>query len=409
MGLRSTLPAASLVALTGMSSAQPAPTSLWERDRLTGDWGGLRSDLESQGLTLGGEYIAEFTSVIDGGIDANDSIRNLFTLDAELDLETAFGVKGGTFFAQYLSVNAERGGSRDAGDLQVFSNIENDRSLDVLYELWYEQLFLGDRVRVKIGKIDANSEFAFVEAAGEFANSSAGFSPAIFVFPSYPDPATSVNLFATLIRQDAFEWTIGYGLYDGAAGVDGVPTGTRGPSTFFDSDRSNDYFHIAQTDFKWDARARLTLGAWRHTGDFARFDGGVEDETTGFFATGELRVFAPDAARDEASEHGIYLFGQYAWADEDVSEVAQHFGAGAVWRGMFASRPDDSAGLYVSFADLSDDAGFEDDELALDAYYRFQLAPAVFVQPEAQHILRPSGDPGIGDALIFGLRVGVSF
>lgn len=386
---------------------------LFERDRLTGDWWGARSELKGHGLTIGGAYVAEFSSVLDGGVRESGSFRNLLTIDAELDLGVAFGVEGGTVFIQYLSVNAEHGGSADSGDLQVYSNIENDRSLDVIYELWYEQMLLSDRVRIKLGKVDANSEFDYVGVAGDFANSSAGFSPTILGFPSYPDPATSVNVFATVLDRGGVQLTLGYGLYDGAAGVDGVRTGVRGPAGFFGDDRSGDYFHIGQAELRWDhaesrggvfAVGRVSAGVWHHDGEFERFDDGTESGTTGFFLTAEARLVGAD------DERGLWAFGQFGWADDAVSEIAHHVGAGFVWRGPWGGRPDDSVGVYYTLADLSD--GFalnQNDEHVVDVYCRVQVTPAVFVQPEVQYIVNPAGDPSADDALVAGLRIGVIF
>jgi porin len=417
-------------------SAGPAaiPESLlFDQDGLTGDWWGGRTWLEERGLRIGAVYIAEFSSVVDGGIGQRGSFRNLLAVEAELDLAIAVGVEGGSVFLQYLSVNADSGGSLDAGDIQVFSNIENDRSLDVIYEMWYQQLFLEDRLRVKVGKVDANSEFAFVDVAGDFTNSSAGFSPTIFAFPTYPDPATAVNIFGTLAQSDRATLTIGYGFYDGAAGADGVRTGSRGPSSFFSDDLSGDYFHIAQVDLAWDALmpegnmfkdGRLSLGGWYHDGVFDRFDGGTERGVLGFFATGEIRLFDPDrvgpaggdagtvaGAEEAPPDRGVYLFAQYGWADDEVSEIGHHLAGGLVWRGPSAGRPDDSVGLYASLAVLSDEpgAGFSRDELALETYYRVQVMPAVFVQPGAVYIVNPSGDSDVDNAVVLSLRVGVSF
>lgn len=405
--------------------ASPNPVAIFDRPRITGDWWGVRGRLGAKGLTVGGENISEFSSVFDGGVNQKGSFRNLFTVDAEAEMEALIGLQGGTAFIQYLSVNAEDGGSLDAGDLQGYSNIENADSLDVIYELWYEQLIFGDRVRIKAGKVDANSDFAFVDAAGDFANSSVGFSPSIFAFPSYPDSAMSINVFTTVYEGERARATIGYGLYDGAAAAYGVRTGSRGPSTFFDDDISDDYFHIGQFDMSWDSlmperallgAGRVSAGVWHHTGAFARFEGGTERGVTGLFATGEFRVFDPDrepgsAVQADAPERGVYVFGQYGWADDEVSEVGHHLAVGVVWRGLTPERPGDSAGLYLSLADLSDEAaaGFEDDEFVLDTYYRAQLAPAIYVQPELQYILNPSGDPSIDDALVGGIRVGVVF
>lgn len=418
-----------------MPPNQAIPT--FERARTTDQWWTQRTDLKSRGLTIGGEYIAEFTSVFDGGINERGSFRNLLTLDAELDFETALGWEGGTLFLQYLSVNASSGGSADAGDIQVFSNLENARSLDVIYEMWYEQTLFDDRLRLKIGKVDANSEFDFIDAASDFSNSSAGFSPTIFAFPTYPDPATSINIFGTVVDNDRVSLKLGYGFYDGAAAVDGIRTGTRGPAGFFSDNHSDDCFQVAQAELRWERLmtegsvlkdGRLSIGGWYHDGTFERFDGGADSGTFGLFVTGEIRLFDPDCiqpalggqqtagrasygAASDSTDRGVYLFAQYGSADKDVSEVAQHFAVGVVWRGPDAHRPDDSLGVYASLANLSSDpgAGFDDDERVIDAYYRLRLTPAIFAQPEIQYIINPSGDTSVGDSLVAGIRIGVAF
>jgi len=387
-------------------------------DRLTGNWGGSRDSLEESGLSVSAENVFEYSGVIEGGLNQTDSDRNLFTAELELDAEVLFGLNGGTFFAQFLSVTAERGGSSDAGDLQGYTNIENEGSLDTLYELWYQQVLLDGRVRAKVGKVDANSEFAYVaplkevSAACEFTHSSAGFQPTIAGFPSYPDPAMSVNLFAAPYVDDSVQLTLAYGLYDGAAGVDGVSTGSRGPSSFFSDKRSDDYFHISEGQLAWKETGSLpggslSIGGWLHTGDWDRFDGGVEDTTAGWYATIQQQLTAPDA---EDADHGLYLFGQYGYGDDSVVEVGQVFSAGALQNGLGRFRPDDLLGIYASFADLSDApaAGFQRDELAIEALYRFMITPAISMQPGVQYIVNPSGDPSVDDALIGQLRFNVT-
>lgn len=396
--------------------AEGLPITQW--NRATGDWGGLRTRLEDVGLSINAENVLEYSEVFEGGVERQDSLRNLLTLDVELNLEAAAGLHGGTFFAQYLSVTAENGGSGDVGDIQGFSNIENDRSLDVIYELWYEQLLLDDRVRVKVGKVDANSEFAYVaplqdfSAAGELTNSSAGFMPTILGFPTYPDPAMSVNVFVALTQTQNTELVLGYGLYDGAA-QDGVRTGSKGPGTFFEGSRSSDLFHVLEAQFAWQQLGELpggslSLGGWHHTGQFGRFDGGAEDGTAGFYGTIQQQLTSPD---DENGGRGLYVFGQLGVADEDVAEVAVHYGMGAVQVGLGDFRPSDRVGAYLSLADLSDatGAGFDDDELAVEGFYRVEITPWVYVQPGVQWISNPSGDDAIDGAVVGQVRVGVAF
>jgi len=385
----------------------------WEWERASGDWFGLRSDLEEIGIDFNAEYTFEWSAVWSGGVNRRSSSRNLLTVDATLDLGTIAGLHGGTAFIQYLSVNRERGGSLDSGDLQIYSNIENDRSLDVIYEAWYEQTLLDERLRIKIGKVDTNSEFAFVGVAEDFAHSSAGFSPKIVGFPSYPNPSMSVNIFVTPVRTEGFDWTLGYGLYDGAEAVDGVRTGSRGPSTFFSSSRSDDYFHIIESAFSWSelgslSSGRVAFGGWYHSGRFERFSGGSRSSTGGVYATIEQRLF--DAGVEEESTDGLWIFGQAGATSGSRSEVAGHLSLGLIARGVLPWRAQDSAGIYVSFVDLSNDAGagFDGNETAIDAYYRFQITPFLSVQPEIQYIINPSGDDSIDNALVGGVRFNIA-
>lgn len=393
------------------------PFHEWEG--VTGDWGGLRSSLEDIGISIGAENVFEFSNVFTGGINKKTSYRNLFTIGLEFDTQTVFGLQGGTFFIQYLSVTAENGGTADSGDIQGYSNIENDRSLNVIYELWYEQVLFEDKLRIKVGKVDANSEFAYVaplrefSAAGELTNSSAGFQPTIQGFPSYPDPAMSINLFITPYTDDNLELTFGYGFYDGAAGVDGVTNGSRGPSTFFDNDHSGDYFHIVEGQLAWNNLGKLpggslSVGGWYHTGDFMTFDGGKRDGTGGIYGTIHQQLTAPEG---DQSDRGLYVFGQFGMADDDVAEIARVYSGGLVQVGLGGVRPDDKLGLYATLADLSDEtaAGFDKDELAIEAFYRLQITPAIYVQPGVQYIVNPSGDSDIDDAVVGQLRVGITF
>lgn len=375
-------------------------------------WEGIATRAGEQGLSLAGEYIYEYTYVLDGGVRTGGSDRNLFVLDAELDLEKLIGLKGATVFAQFQHASRERGGSMDTGDIQGFSNLEVEREMDALYELWFQQIFADGKLRLKVGKVDANTEFNYVDAAGGFAHSSAGFSPTIFTFPTYPDPAMGVNVFATVMENAGNALTLGYGFYDGAAAVDGVETGRRGASTFLSDEKSNDYFHVLQAEQTWDSLGslgdgRLSVGGWYHSGRFETFSGGSDAGAFGFFITAEQRL----TKRSADSEGGIFVFGQYGSAGEDVSEIAQHIAVGVVTQGTFAGRESDSAGLYVSYADLSDDsaAGFQKNECSLDAYYSVSLSEHLSVQPELHYILNPSGSADVSDALVAGVRVSVAF
>ena len=379
----------------------------WTWSRASGDWDGLRPRLEEAGFTLEGTWIFEWSDVSSGGILGRSSSRSLLDFNLTLDLETLLDWQSASLFVDFYHTDGNSI-SADAGDFQGLSNIEVGPNVTEVAELWYEQWMMNDVLRLKVGKVEANSEFAFVDAAGEFINSSAGFSPTIFALPTYPDPAMSVNLFYYPTEMSY----IGFGFYDGAATVDGVATGRRGPSTFFSGSLSSDYFLIGEFGLSWDevkewGPGRLAVGGWHHTGDHPRFAGGIDSGTEGFYALAEQQVWSPDAQ----SEGGLWAFAQYGFADSAVSAAEHHLAGGVFLQGTFDGREDDSTGFYVSHVILSDEvgSGFTEDETALELFYRFQLTPFFSLKPDLQFITNPGGVNGVSDATVFTLRGEITF
>jgi porin len=378
-----------------------------DRDRLLGDWAGIRTEAEAGGIELDATAILDFGFVLDGGLDRRGEDVRALDLNLTMDLGWLGLGENLTLFADMYSIS--RGTIDGAvGTAQGLSNIETGASIDQLAEIWLQWILLDDRLRVKVGKIEANSEFAAVDAAGEFLNPSAGFSPTIAGFPTFPDPSFGVVLAGRLSDR----LTLTAGLFDGAAGVDGVPTGRRGPKTLFDDEKSDDLFLMAEAGLDWSAGdaarpGRATLGLWHHTGDWARFDGGTEDGTTGFIATVQQQVWSPSDAAEETG--GLNVFGQYGWADGDVSAVEHHLAAGLWLEGTFPGREADGAGLYATLAALSSDSGADSDEWIIEGTYRLHLLNWVSVKPSLQYVFNPGGDSSVDDALVAIIRVEVGF
>ncbi len=196
---------------SGAVETQEEHPPWWRWERMTGEWGGVRPQLENQGFMFGGGFTFDDSHGGIGGIRRRWAARGLLNLELTVDLEKLMGLEGGTFYTDYQAF-VGFDGSRDIGDIQAFSNIDlNKRSQ--LAEFWYEQWLWNKGFRFKIGRVDANSEFAFVDNGADFINSSMGFNPTIFVFPTYPDPASSANFFLYPTENLSF----GFGLYDGAA------------------------------------------------------------------------------------------------------------------------------------------------------------------------------------------------
>lgn len=147
----------------------------WRWSRATGDWNGHRSRLESQGFTISGGWVIDTSKVESGGVRRKTTTRSWFRLGAEWDLEPLLALQHTRVSAQFYS-QAGRNASLDAGDLQGFNNVDAPNRQQ-LAELWLEHDLPNLGLSIKVGKFDANSEFASNTTAGNFHNSSMGFRP----------------------------------------------------------------------------------------------------------------------------------------------------------------------------------------------------------------------------------------
>jgi porin len=399
-------------------TSQPAeptdPVTAWlHGESATGDWLGLRPKLEDMGLSFKASLTIDSSWNLQGGLDTADhAFRHRFDANLTLDTQKLVGWKGGTFFLDFYTINGDNGSAKLTGAVQAFDNIDAPGRTQVA-ELWYEQKLLDDCLRVKVGKIEANSEFAYVNNECRFLHcgslhSSSGFSPTILDFPTYPDPAMGLVVYGY-----PTPWLqLGFGLFDGAL-QEGIATGSRGPATFFGEPA--DLFLIGELGLVWSLQqetlpGRLGVGGWGHTGTFDRFDGNAQNGTAGGFLVLSQTVYRMNPA-DKECDRGLALFAQYGWADPNVSRINHHVGLGAEWKGALPMRKNDVTGLYASWAVLTDrpGAGFtQRSEVALELFYKVQLTPWLSVKPDLQYLINPGG-VGRNNALVATLRLEITF
>ncbi len=199
--------------------------SLLEREALLGDLFGLRSAVGESGVTVDLTLVVDGTQVVSGGAERNEAVRGLFDVAIAADMATLAGIEGAVVFLDAYSLFGEQ--DPGAGNIQGISNIDAEVR-DQIAELWWEQLFFDDRLRVKLGKVEANSEFAWVEYGGELIGPAWAISPNVLGIPTYPETAFSLNAEWT---HDDLHW-MRIGIYDGAA-QSGRRTGVHGVGSVF--------------------------------------------------------------------------------------------------------------------------------------------------------------------------------
>ena len=171
---------------------------LFEQQKLTGDWGGMRKTLQDAGIDLELNDTSEMLSNPVGGIKQATIYQGLLASTLTLDLEKLANWPGASLYAEGYQISG-RGLSRNAiGNLLAVSTIEALPSTRLL-DLWFQQEFLERKVSFRIGQIALDDEFYISQYAANFVNSTFGCPDLLSTDlpsggPCYPFAAPGVRL-----------------------------------------------------------------------------------------------------------------------------------------------------------------------------------------------------------------------
>jgi porin len=273
---------------------------------------------------------------------------------------------------------------------------------DQLSQIWYQQIAFSGLLRVKLGKLDASTEFDSSPTAQQFLNRSGGSSPTLFTLPTFPDPATSANLFI----NPTSDIQIGLGIYDGSF-AGGTRTGSLGPARFLD--RDDNLLLISELDKSWTLAlpglpGRVGVGGWFSTNRLPRLNGSTADGTGAPYALVDQALWRTNPG-NPSDKTGLDVFGMYGYADPAILSYDEHLGAGITWTGPSAARPNDLIGLAFQAVHFS--PAFHPTtpyEVNYEIFYQAQITPWFVIKPDLQYITGPGGQ-GAPDALALTLRL----
>jgi porin len=394
---------------------------------------GVRHRLFNHGIAFEPNLIVDYSKVLMGGLNTRDgSVRERFNFPLELDTEKLFGLHGGQFAVVYQLQNGGNASHALVGDAQNFSFATDADDRSQIGQLWYQQKFLEDTIRIRAGKLEANADFDVLDNVQEFMNNSFQTSPTLGLMPSFPDTGTGVVAF----YEPTNGFYAGAGVFDGS-GARGVKTGEYGPKHFFD--RPNDIFLISEIGLrykfpigtrKWPGKS--AIAGWYDGNRFDRLDGtGRTSGTGGWYLLFDQLLWRPYRRRpvpagppgatpdlrptEEEYPGGLAMSASVGWADPVVNRIDGSAVLGFNYTGLFPSRPIDVLGAGAACAHFSHAAGARDPyELAIETLYRVRVTQWVSFKPDLQYIIHPNGSgafdqPVRHDALVVSLRMEMSF
>jgi porin len=340
-----------------------------------------------RGVTFGTTGSLEGYYNFAGGIQTGSAFSALLDANMNVDLEKLLGWKRGTFYVDFEYHGGDNPTSKLVGDLQVFDKNNADPFFETL-EIWYQQLLFDKKLRIKLGKVDANTEFSVIDNGLGFINSPTQVTPAFPVFPTFPDPMPGITLFFNpnhLFFAD-------FALYQ-------ANQSTHFLNFYGDPSSAQMSLHgqlfIVESGLNWDQLPWLNhsgnfkLGVWKHNGYFDDFSGGREHGLSGIYLIFDQTLWKSLQKNDQRS---VRMFLEYGLTDAKVSAIYRHYGGGVVLTAPFRARPDDEMGLSIQNADISSGLQVPQKyELDFEGYYQFSLVKGINFKPDFQYVVHPGG------------------
>jgi len=302
--------------------------------------------------------------------------------------------------------------NRRIGTVQGVSNLEVAQNAARLYATWIEHEFKASGTSVLFGLYDLNSEFYATDASGLLIHPSFGIG-IDFSQSGRNGPSIFPNLgLALRVKQPLAD-----GLYLQGAVIDGVPGNPDHPGrTTIHLSRDDGALFVGE--FGWQQRGddgpkpgHWGLGAWRYTQRTARIDDGSQlEHNQGAYALAQGLLFDAERARTTG-------FVRAGIANRRVNAVDVGFDAGVLVEQPFGK--DGPAALTAGVAiarfgqpqrQAQRDAGVDTAarETALEVGARWQLHPALALQPLLQRVWHVGGRTGAHET-IAGLRIEWTF
>ncbi len=387
---------------------------------VTGSWGGLRDRLVLDGVSVGAAYFAQPAANVAGGLDEGTSWRGDLGVGGYLDLERLINWKGGFFTASFSykdgsdSLTPRYVGNQFPVQLPSF---DDDGATRLVHLAFGQQLF-DNNAELVGGRIIAGEDFATLRLACTSVNQAVCGNPIAgaqsISFPSYPSATWGARL-KVKPGQDWYAQAGAYLVYPNFRDADdhglefGAPAG-HGILAL------GEFGYLAGSHSGGEGLpGKYKIGGYHDGEDLTDFSTSMtEDGTWGVYVMGEQMLYAEDDSFNE----GLSAFLALSYAPPDVNRITFMAAGGLSYKGLIEGRPDDALSLIGAYGDFSSDlsdsqvaAGLSNQtgEGLLEINYRAQLAPWIFVEPDAQWIINPNGQSNIDDALVLGLAFGVVF
>lgn len=411
----------------------PPPPGWLNASRVTGDWGGFRTDLESKGIRLDVGLTQILQTNMHGGAQTNNAARYSGSADVTLTLDTArLGLwPGGT-----IVLNAEpkwgdgvngKVGSLLPVNMDAIKPNAGEGAVMTLSEYFIWQSLFDGKLCLFGGKLDASRAFDMNTFANDertqFMNVAFRNNLMLGAFAPYTvlgggfilQPADWLTITTAVVDSDGRAKTTGFETaFHGEADHVSVAHEWALKIRPFDQPghqrvgfvwSGEDFDHVNPVSpFRELTPALLRLLGSKTVNKIAPL---LPYKTSGDNVMVYYNFDQYLYTETEDPTQGFGLFGRFGWARQDVNPVAHFYSIGLGGKGVVPTRDRDTCGIGYYFVDLSNRLPpCMHSEQGVECFYNIEITPWLHVSPDVQVVIDPGGGlDGHDVAVVGGVRI----
>ena len=391
------------------------PFDLWSTKRLTGDWGGTRTDLEEMGVRFKIKLMNQFMVNMHGGLETKNGhdTAGSYEVNMYLDFDKMGLVPGGELFIRGKGTWGGDGSDFDGEKIGGFFKTNQDASSEeVLFvdKWWWTQKLLSGRVEMRFGRMEPTKDL--FDTSKIIGHEDKYFLNRALVRNATLPSGKGLGLFVNFDITDT--------AYMRVAAIDAH---SRSRQTGFDTAFHNeDEFRFygefgirpETSSSKGDLWGHYRVGTWYDASQKRQnFDtlGGLRAER---FQTGDWGMYVGFdqmvwKENDQAGDgQGIAIAGRYGHARGELNRIEHFWSVAAQYQGLIESRDKDVLGIGMAQGIFSDEyrrvRPRADRETVYELYYSYHASPWLVISPVFQFISNAGGGKNDDNATVFGLR-----
>jgi porin len=394
------------------------PFDLFE-ETLTKDWGGLRADLISIGITP----VASYTSQIMGNPSGGESRGFTYTgtLQASIvwDFNKLLHIPGLSFtiggaWSTGKDLSARYIGNRFTVQSAYTAPGSGTNNL-TLGQIYFEQQLFNNSLVIAAGRLDPGATFGTLPVFDNYLNAGINSIPGSFAinnlsFAIYP-PGVEWGAQAIYNLAQRFELAVGvFNTNQSSAG------GGKGGLDFAFQQGNRGVLSVAQVNYLVNHAVgdsglpgQYSFGGYYDSNRFSSLSKPDFTQSGNYSIYG---LFQQMVYRDgeAGSSKGLTVWGGTVLAPKSRVNVMPYFvGGGLSYQGLFSGRDNDVASAGVIWGTFSRYIPRTTAETVIEANYEIALTHWLSITPDVQYVIRPSGSSAIKNALVLGTQVAIVF